>query len=101
MSRSTVQDRLLKLKTNIADQLTKDIGGSCRFFSICHKSTNVTSLAALAIIAQFCSGDVIHKELVNLAALSENTTGAEICKAVVNELANRQLDLSKNNFSES
>jgi hypothetical protein len=33
--------------------------------------------------------------LVNLVSLPENTTGAEICKAVVNELTNRQLDLSK------
>jgi hypothetical protein len=30
-----------------------------------------------------------------LVILPENTTGAEICKAVVNELTNRQLDLSK------
>jgi hypothetical protein len=33
--------------------------------------------------------------VVNLVILPKNTTGAEICKAVVNELTNRQLDLSK------
>jgi hypothetical protein len=30
-----------------------------------------------------------------LVTLPENITGAEICKAVVNEVTNRQTDLSK------
>jgi hypothetical protein len=93
VSRNTIKDRILKMKTNIADQLKKDIG-SGKFFSIClDKIIGVTSSTRLAIIARFCSDDEIREEFVNLVTLPENTTGAEICKAVVNELTNRQLDL--------
>ena len=53
------------------------------------------SSARLAIIARFSRGDKKCEELVNLVTLPEHTTGAEICKAVVNELSNRQIDLSK------
>jgi hypothetical protein len=62
VSRNTVKDRILKMKTNIADQLTKGIG-SREFLSMClDKSTDVTLSARLAIIAQFCSGDEICEE---------------------------------------
>jgi hypothetical protein len=61
--------------------------GSCKFLSIClDNSTDVTSSARLVIIARFCSGDEIREKMVNLVTLPENTTGAEICKAVLNEL---------------
>jgi hypothetical protein len=69
VSRNTIKDRILKMKTNLADQLTKDTG-SCKFLSTClDKSTDVTSSTRLAIIAHFCSGDEIREELVNLVTL--------------------------------
>lgn len=67
-----------------------------KFLSFCFdESTDVTSSARLAIITQFCRGDEICKELVNLVTLPEHATGAEICKAIVNKLSNQQIDLSK------
>jgi hypothetical protein len=69
VSRNTVKDRILKMKKKTADQLTKDIG-SCKFLSTClDESTDVKSSARLAIIARFCSGDDVRKELVNLVTL--------------------------------
>jgi hypothetical protein len=94
VSRNTVKDKILKMKTNTVDQLTKD-SGSYKFLSIClDESNDFTSSARLAVIAQFCSGDEIREKLVNLATLLENTTGTEICKAVANKITNK-LDLSK------
>ena len=95
MSRKTVKDRILKLERNTAEQLTKDLS-SCRFFSICvDESTDMTSSARLAIFSRFCRGDEVCEEMVALLTLPERTTGAEICKTVVNELSTRQIDISK------
>ncbi|XP_063856091.1 protein FAM200A-like isoform X1 [Scylla paramamosain] len=95
VSRKTVKDRILKLERNTAEQLTKDLS-SCKFFSICvDESTDITSSARLAIIARFCRGDEVCEEMVALASLPEHTTGAEICKTVVNELSTRQIDIAK------
>jgi hypothetical protein len=51
VSGNTVKDGILKMKINIADQLTKYIR-SYKFLSTClDESTDVTSSARLAIIA--------------------------------------------------
>ncbi|XP_069157024.1 SCAN domain-containing protein 3-like [Procambarus clarkii] len=95
VSRKTVKDRILKLERNAAEQLTKDLS-SCKFFSICvDESTDITSSARLAIYSRFCRGDEVCEEMVALASLPERTTGAEICKTVVNEFSTRQIDISK------
>ncbi|XP_069181810.1 general transcription factor II-I repeat domain-containing protein 2A-like [Procambarus clarkii] len=95
VSRKTVKDRILKLERNTAEQLTKDLS-SCKFFSICvDESTDITSSARLAIYSRFSRGDEVCEEMVALASLPELTTGAEICKTVVNEFSTRQIDISK------
>ncbi|XP_076365948.1 protein FAM200A-like [Tachypleus tridentatus] len=73
----------------------KDIGSYKLFFICLGESTGVTSSAKLAIIARLCRGDEICEELVNLVTLPKHTTGVEICKALVNKLSSRQVDLSK------
>lgn len=95
MSRKTIKDRILKLERNTAEQLTKDLS-SCKFFSICvDESTDITSSARLAIYSRFCRDDEVCEDMVALASLPERTTGAEICKTVVNEFSTRQIDISK------
>ncbi|XP_023612109.1 SCAN domain-containing protein 3-like [Myotis lucifugus] len=95
MSRKTVKDRILKLASNTAEQLTKDLS-SCQFFSVCiDESTDITSSSRLAIFSRLCKGDEIGEEMVALLTLPEHTTGAEICKAVMNEFSSRQTDISK------
>jgi hypothetical protein len=57
LSRNTLKDIILNMKTNIADKLTKD-NRSYTFLSIClDNSTYVTLSARPSIIARFCSGD--------------------------------------------
>lgn len=95
VSSETVKDRILKLEKNTAEQLTNDLS-SCKFFSICvDEITDITSSARLAIFSRFCRGDEVCEEMVALVTLPEHTTGAEICKAVVNELSIRQIHISK------
>lgn len=95
VSRNTVKERVIKMNSNIRDQITKDIS-LCQSFSIClDESTDATSSARLAIIARYPRGDEMREELIKLANLPGKTTGSDICEAVVNELSNAQIDLSK------
>ena len=95
LSRTTVKDRILKLESNTAKQLTQDLS-SCKYFSICiDESTDITSSARLAIFSRFCKGDEICEEMVALLTLPERTTGATMCKAAINEFSSRQIDISK------
>ncbi len=95
LSRNTVKDRIIKLENNTSEQLSKDLM-SCKYFSIClDESTDITSSARLAIFARFCMDDKICEELINIVTLPERTTGADICEAVINELYNRQVKVSK------
>ena len=93
--RKTVKDMILKLEIDTTKQLTQDLF-SCKFFSIyIDESTDITSLARLAIFSRFCKGDELCEEMVALPTLPERTTRAEICKAVINEFCSRQIDISK------
>ena len=69
---------------------------SCKFFSICvDESTDITSSARLARFSRFCKCDELCEEMVALLTLPERTTGAEICKIVINEFCSCQIDSSK------
>ena len=93
LSRKTVKDRILKLKSDTTKQLTQDLS-SCKFFSICiDESTKITLSARLAIFSRFCKGDELCEEMVALLTLLEPSTGAEICKAFINEFCSRQIDI--------
>ena len=49
----------------------------------------------MALLSRFCKGDELCEEIVAFLILPERTTGAEICKAVINEFCSRQIDISK------
>ena len=88
--------RIIKLSSNVEDQLKTDLS-TCKTFSIClDESTDVTSSARLAIIARYLRGDEMREELIALANLPGTTTGAVICKCVVKELSDKGIDLKKN-----
>ena len=57
--------------------------------------TDVTGSASLAIFGHYLVGNTIKKELISLASLETTTRGIDICNAVVKELSERKLDLSK------
>ena len=85
LSRKTVKDRILKLESDTTKQCRQDLF-LCKYFSICiDESIDITSSARLAIFSRFCKGDEICEEMVALLTLPERITGAEICKAAINE----------------
>ena len=90
-----MKDKILKLESDTLKQLRQDLS-SCKYFSICiDESADITSSARLAIFSRFCKCDEICEEMVALLTLPERTTEAEICKAAINELSSRQIDISK------
>ena len=94
-NRKIVKDRIRKLESDTAKQLTQDLS-SCKFFSVCiDKSTDITSSARLALFSPFCKGNELCEEIVTFLTLPECTTGAEICKTVIKEFCFRQIDISK------
>ena len=69
---------------------------SCDLLSIClDKSTDVTGLARLAIFGCYLVGNTIKGELISLVSLETTTRGIDLCNAVVKDLSEKKLDLSK------
>ena len=80
---------------NVSHQQNKDVT-SCNFLSIClDESTDITGSARLAIFGRYLVNDTIREELISLASLETITRGIDICNAVVKQLTERKLDLSK------
>ena len=80
---------------NVSHHQNKDVS-SCSFLSICFdESTDITGSARLAIFGRYLVNDTIREELISLASLETITRGIDICNAVVKQLNERKLDLSK------
>lgn len=95
LTRNTVKDRILVMAKNITYQQKMDIN-SADFLSLClDESTDISGSARLAIFIRFCVGDYIKEELVGIASLETTTKGTDICKAVVNELTEKEINLNK------
>ena len=87
--------RILDMADNVSHPQNKYIT-SCSFLSIClDESTDVTGSALLAIFGRYLVDNTIREELISLALLETTTRGIDICNAVVKELTERKLDLSK------
>ena len=94
LSRNTVKVRILDMADNVSHQQSTDIT-SCDSLSIClDESTDVTGSARLAIFGRYLVGDTIKEELISLASL-KTTRGIDICDAVVKDLSEKKVDLSK------
>ena len=95
LSRNTVKARILDMADNVSHQQNKDLS-SCNFLSIClDESTDITGSARLAIFGRYLVNDTIREELISFASLETTTRGIDICNAVVKQLTERKLDLSK------
>ena len=80
---------------NVSHQQSTDIT-SCDLLSIClDERTDVTGSARFAIFGRYLVGNTIKEELISLASLETTTRGIDICNAVVKDLSERKLDLSK------
>ncbi|GFW01970.1 uncharacterized protein TNCV_1148501 [Trichonephila clavipes] len=95
LSRNTMKDRILKLAENVIDQQKNDIN-SAPFISLClDESIDTTKSARLAIFARYCVGNIIKEELIAITSLIITTKGTDICTAVRNSLAEKEIDLKR------
>ncbi|GFW53788.1 general transcription factor II-I repeat domain-containing protein 2A [Trichonephila clavipes] len=90
-----MKDRILKLAENVTDQQKNDIN-STPFISLClDESIDITKSARLAVFARYCVGNIIKEELIVITSLLTTTKGTDICTAVRNSLAEKEIDLKK------
>ncbi|GFU96312.1 general transcription factor II-I repeat domain-containing protein 2A [Trichonephila clavipes] len=95
LSRNTMKDRILKLAENVTDQQKNDIN-SAPFISLClDESIDTTKSARLAVFARYCVENIIKEELIAITSLLTTTKGTDICTAVRNSLAEKEIDLKK------
>ncbi|GFV00637.1 general transcription factor II-I repeat domain-containing protein 2A [Trichonephila clavipes] len=92
LSRNTM---ILKLAENVTDQQKNDIN-SAPFISLClDESIDTTKSARLAVFARYCVENIIKEELIAITSLLTTTKGTDICTAVRNSLAEKEIDLKK------
>lgn len=86
VARNTVKDRIIiAMDKDVTDQLLLDLKNA-GMFSIClDESTDVTSVARLAVIARFPSGNIMKEELIKLMTLSERTRSQDIMNELKKE----------------
>ncbi|GFU67949.1 SCAN domain-containing protein 3 [Trichonephila clavipes] len=95
LSRNTMKDRILKLAENVTDQQKNDIN-STPYISLClDESIDITKSARLAVFARYCVGNIIKEELIAITSLLITTKGTDICTAVRNSLAEKEIDLKR------
>ncbi|GFW65464.1 uncharacterized protein TNCV_4410721 [Trichonephila clavipes] len=90
-----MKDKILKLAENVTDQQKNDIN-SASFISLClDERIDITKLARLAVFARYYVGNIIKEELIAITSLLTTTKGTDICTAVRNSLAEKEIDLKK------
>ncbi|GFX30983.1 general transcription factor II-I repeat domain-containing protein 2A [Trichonephila clavipes] len=90
-----MKDRILTLAENVTDQQKNDIN-SAPFISLClDESIDITKSARLAVFARYWVGNIIKEELIAITSLLTTTKGTDICTAVRNSLAEKEIDLKK------
>ncbi|GFW67507.1 general transcription factor II-I repeat domain-containing protein 2A [Trichonephila clavipes] len=90
-----MKDRILKLAENVTDQQKNDIN-SASFISLClDESFDITKSARLAVFARYCVVNIIKEELIAITSLLTTTKCTDICTAVRNSLAEKEIDLKK------
>ncbi|GFW30447.1 transposable element Tc1 transposase [Trichonephila clavipes] len=77
-------------------QIKKNDINSAPFISLClDESIDITKSARLAVFARYCAGNIIKEELIAITSLLTTTEGTDICTAVRNSLAEKEIDLKK------
>ncbi|GFW84868.1 DUF4371 domain-containing protein [Trichonephila clavipes] len=90
-----MKDKILKKAENVTDQQKNDIN-SVPFISLrLDESIDITKSERLAGFARYCVGNIIKEELIAITSLLTTTKGTDICTAVRNSLAEKEIDLKK------
>ncbi|GFY10568.1 histone-lysine N-methyltransferase SETMAR [Trichonephila clavipes] len=93
LSRNTMKDRILKLAENVTDQQKMTLTPLLLYRYVLTKSIDTTKSARLAVFARYCVENIIKEELIAITSLLTTTKGTDICTAVRNSLAEKEIDL--------
>ncbi|GFX92653.1 general transcription factor II-I repeat domain-containing protein 2A [Trichonephila clavipes] len=95
LSIKTMKDIILKLAENVTNQQKNDFN-SAPFILLClDESIDITKSARLAVFARYCAGNIIKEELIAITSLLTTTKSPDICTAVRNSLAEKEINLKK------
>ncbi|XP_012928620.1 protein FAM200A-like isoform X1 [Heterocephalus glaber] len=83
LSRNTVKDRVLRMASDVSQQLTTDLQKAACYSMCLDESADINNHATLAIILRYAVGDIMREELVKLVSLRGRTQGVDIYNAVM------------------
>ncbi|KAM4694271.1 general transcription factor II-I repeat domain-containing protein 2A-like [Discoglossus pictus] len=83
VSRNTVKDRVLRMGSDVSQQLCTDLQKAACYSMCLDESTDINNHARLAVILRYAVGDVMREELLKLLSLPRITQGIDIHNAVM------------------
>ncbi|KAM6176971.1 protein FAM200B-like [Erethizon dorsatum] len=83
LSRNTVKDRVLRMASDVSQQLTTDLQKAACYSMCLDESTDINNHVSLAVILRYAVGDIMREELVKLVSLPGRTQGIDIYNAVM------------------
>ncbi|GFW94985.1 general transcription factor II-I repeat domain-containing protein 2A [Trichonephila clavipes] len=95
LSRNTMKYRILKLAENVTNEQKNDINSAPFILLWLDESIDITKSARLAVFARYCVENIIKEELIAITSLLTTTKGPDICMAVRNSLAEKEIDLKR------
>ncbi|XP_023567860.1 general transcription factor II-I repeat domain-containing protein 2A isoform X2 [Octodon degus] len=83
LSRNTVKDRVLRMASDVSQQLAADLRKAACYSMCLDGSTDTNDHVSLAVILRYAAGDTMREELVKLVSLPGRTQGVDIYNAVM------------------
>ncbi|MEE6518924.1 hypothetical protein FKM82_030246 [Ascaphus truei] len=83
LSRNTFKDRVLRMASDVSQQLTTDLQKAACYSMCLDESTDINNHARLAVILRYGVGDTMREELMKLVSLPGRTQGIDIYNAVM------------------
>uniref|UniRef100_A0ABM5FF41 General transcription factor II-I repeat domain-containing protein 2A-like n=1 Tax=Pogona vitticeps TaxID=103695 RepID=A0ABM5FF41_9SAUR len=95
LSRNTVKDRILRMASDVCEQLTADLQEAACYSMCLDESTDINDHARLAVILRYAVGDIMREELLKLLSLPGRRQGREICDAVMEAFLSQDIRAEK------
>uniref|UniRef100_A0A286XD40 Uncharacterized protein n=1 Tax=Cavia porcellus TaxID=10141 RepID=A0A286XD40_CAVPO len=91
LSRNTVKDRVLRMASDVSQQLGTDLQEAACYSMCLDESTDLNNHVSLAVILRYAVGDMMREELVKLASLPGRIQGIDIYNAVMEAFLSQNL----------
>lgn len=91
LSRNTVKDRVLRMASDVSQQLTTDLQKAACYSMCLDESTDINNHARLAVILRYAVGDTMREELMKLLSLPGRTQGIDIYNAVMEAFVSQDI----------